>query len=79
MDLHAVIPDLQAEKQILERTIAAMESLTSSEDGHHRSTRGRKSMGEAERRRFSGRMKRYWARETGRSLQAGLPWPLREA
>lgn len=61
MDIQALIRDLQAEKERVDRTIAAMESLTSSGDGHRRSRRGRKSMGEAERRQVSERMRRYWA------------------
>lgn len=61
MDIQALIRDLQAEKQRIERTIAAMESLTSSENGHHKSKRGRKSMGQAERQQVSERMMRYWA------------------
>lgn len=59
MDIQALIRDLQDEKQRIERTIGAMESLTSSQNGHHR--RGRKFMGEAERQEVSERMKKYWA------------------
>lgn len=61
MDLQALIRDLQSELQRVERTIAAMESLTSSENGHHKRKRGRKFMSEAERQQVSERMKRYWA------------------
>ena len=58
MDIQALIRDLQQQKHRLDRTIAAMESLASSSNGHRR---GRKSMGEAERHQVSLRMKRYWA------------------
>lgn len=58
MDLHALIQNFQAEKQRLEQTIAAMESLVSSTNGHRR---GRKFMGQAERQQVSARMRKYWA------------------
>lgn len=59
MDIQAVIRDLKEERQRLAQALVAMESLTSSENGHRH--RGRKFMGEAERQQVSERMKRYWA------------------
>jgi len=58
VDLEAIIRDLQAEKRRLDQSIAAMESLMTS---NHIRRRGRKSMGPAERAEVSKRMKGYWA------------------
>ena len=63
MDLHGTIRELRAQHARLVAAIAELEALAGSRDGaqptHLR--RGRKSMGEAERREVSERMKRYWA------------------
>lgn len=64
MDLTYAITELRAECERLDRAIAQLEALAGSRNGSApvpRSRRGRKSMGEAERREVSERMKRYWA------------------
>jgi hypothetical protein len=61
MDLNRTIADLRAQREKLQAVIKQLEGL----DGtgvKPRSPRGRKSMGEAERRVVSARMKRYWAK-----------------
>ena len=67
MDLRETIRALYAERERIQRTIAAIEVLRDS-DGHMQSPRrrGRKSMGAAERREVSARMKRYWAKRRKR-------------
>ena len=60
MDIHAMIRELYAEKQKLDRTIAALEAMES--DAPPVKRRGRKFMGEEERQRVSERMRRYWAK-----------------
>jgi hypothetical protein len=63
MDLTEIIIGLREECVRLELVIARLEFLAGLSAGvlAKRSTRGRKSMGEAERREVSERMKRYWA------------------
>jgi hypothetical protein len=61
-----ILAMLQQEKQQLEQALATLEQLWSARGepgtiGRVRSTRGRKSMGPAERLEVSARMKRYWA------------------
>jgi hypothetical protein len=63
MDIYAVIRELYAEKERLDRTIATLEEL---QDGaavpaRGGKRRGRKSMNAEERREVSERMKKYWA------------------
>jgi len=61
MSLERAIKELNAEKVQLEAAIASLESLAArgiSDNAPGR--RGRKSMGEAERRVVSARMKKYW-------------------
>jgi hypothetical protein len=76
MDLEKAIEQLYAEKERLERVIAALEELqlsgaSMSQEPRPRSRRGRKSMGAAERLEVSERMKRYWAgRRTEPAAQA---------
>jgi hypothetical protein len=65
MDLEKVLRDLYSEKQELERVIAELEELNRAA---HRfpvvsskpERRGRKQMGELERKEVSERMKAYW-------------------
>lgn len=69
MNLQNIIQELLAEKARLEVTITALESLAATSNGDiaPATRRGRKSMGEDERRAVSERMKRYWAnRRAGR-------------
>ena len=64
MDLTGALKTLYAERDRLVSVIAQLEALAGSSDGRapaRRSTRGRKSMGAAERREVSERMRRYWA------------------
>lgn len=70
MDLNGTIRDLRAEIEKIDAVIAELEALNRSDTRliESRSTRGRKSMGEAERREVSARMKRYW--ETRRNTKS---------
>lgn len=66
MDLYKAIQDLYAEKEKLERVIASLEDLQKAAGGGVPPTgsskrRGRKSMGEDERKEVSARMRKYWA------------------
>jgi len=69
MDLYKTIKDLQEEERRLDVLISMLEGMLarpSSAAAPQR--RGRKSMGEAERREVSRRMKTYWdARKKRRS------------
>ena len=71
MDLYKAIQDLYAEKEKLERVIAALEDLQRASQSssllYVRSPRGRKSMSPAERQEVSARMKRYWAKRRSQS------------
>lgn len=67
MDLYKAIQDLYAEKEKLERIIAALEELQRAAGGTVPAKpkgverRGRKSMNAEERQEVSERMKKYWA------------------
>ena len=64
MDVREALQQLYAEKKRLENVIASLELLVKNSDGEstaQRSRRGRKSMGQEERRKVSERMKKYWA------------------
>jgi hypothetical protein len=63
MDLNQALRELRAHRDRLNATIEQLEELAASSDGSRPAgkRRGRKSMGEAERREVSERMKRYWA------------------
>jgi hypothetical protein len=68
MEYGAIIKSLRVRVEQLERAIGELEALSSPSgtqsdllDQLKVSRRGRKSMGEAERREVSERMKRYWA------------------
>ena len=64
MDLSGAIRELREQHAKLVAAIEQLEALASFSNGTSptpRSTRGRKSMGEAERREVSERMKKYWA------------------
>jgi hypothetical protein len=60
-----MIRSLHAEKEKLERVIAALEELQQHSRplpfGSSSKRRGRKSMGAGERKEVSQRMKKYWA------------------
>ena len=64
MDLSEAIRELREQHAKLVAAIEQLESLAGSSNGNSpvlRSRRGRKSMGAAERREVSERMKKYWA------------------
>ncbi|PWU12016.1 MAG: hypothetical protein C5B51_01685 [Terriglobia bacterium] len=66
MDLRQTLKTLYAERQQLQRTIAALEQLDGSAGTRRGASdnpkkRGRKFMGSAERKQVGERMKRYWA------------------
>jgi len=66
MDLRKVIRSLIEEKNKLDSVIASLQSLEKQEDPARPVTsalgrRGRRAMGQEERRRVSERMKKYWA------------------
>jgi hypothetical protein len=56
VNLHEILAMLRSERDRLERTIKALEQL----EQQPKSGRGRRSMGEAERKAVSERMRRYW-------------------
>ena len=69
MDLLETIRELRAERDRIATTIANMEALNQSGNGTTSmvaARRGRKSMGAAERREVSERMKKYWASQRRR-------------
>lgn len=64
MDYQGLLKGLYAERDRLLSVIAKLEAISGQsnrDDPGRRSRRGRKSMGAAERRAVSERMKRYWA------------------
>lgn len=61
MDLTETLREMRVQRDRLAAAIAALESLNNSDGVAPRSRRGRRSMGETERREVSARMKRYWA------------------
>ena len=61
MDLQKLLQECYRQREILGRAIAMLEELAKPDSGPPRSRRGRKSMGEEERRQVSERMKKYWA------------------
>jgi hypothetical protein len=66
MDVQPTIRILQLEPERVEATIALLEQLQNANGNgtgapHHKSKRGRKSMGSEEREEVSERMKKYWA------------------
>jgi hypothetical protein len=63
MDFIETLRELYAQKEQLGRVIQLLEELQHSLEFSHAGgkRRGRKSMGAAERREVSDRMKRYWA------------------
>jgi hypothetical protein len=69
MDLYKTIKDLQEEERRLDVLISMLEGmLARPSSAAAPKRRGRKSMGEAERREVSRRMKTYWdARKKRRS------------
>jgi hypothetical protein len=66
MDINKLIRELHSEKERLDRVIAALEELESVRNSAipalRLTRRGRKSMGVAERRAVSERMKAYWSK-----------------
>src|SRR5579871_3855216 len=65
MDYQHLIHDLLVQKERLERAIQELERLASQPPKR----RGRKSMGDEERRAVSERMKKYWASRRGSRSQ----------
>ena len=61
VDFVAVLNDLRERKRRLEETILVLEQIQAREPVVSHSGRGRKSMGEEERRAVSQRIKSYWA------------------
>ena len=63
LSLNQMLHELRAERDKVSVVIVQLEELARSDNGVTvpRSRRGRKSMGEAERRVVSERMKLYWA------------------
>jgi hypothetical protein len=66
MDLQHLIQELKAEKNRLDSVIAALEAMQRTESGLAGGPgvpkrRGRKSMGQEERKNVSERMKKHWA------------------
>ena len=59
MDLNQIITDLRARRDRLAEVIAQLKSVNGNRV-QISSRRGRKSIGEAERREVSVRMKHYW-------------------
>ena len=79
MDLRAIIRELMKERERLDELIQFLESAA--QTGYQRprktkpgSRRGRKFMGEAERKMVSERMRGYWAARR-ESAQEPLPTP----
>jgi len=70
MDVYKAIRELQQEKRRLDALIASLESTSKGGSGRRGKTRGRKSMGAAERKAVSQRMVAYWA-----ARRAGRPSP----
>jgi hypothetical protein len=62
MDINAIIRQLHAEKERLDRVISSLEELQggAAVEAPGGKRRGRKSMNAEERREVSERMKRYW-------------------
>jgi hypothetical protein len=61
MDLDKTISDLRVQRDKIDAVIQQLEAMRDGVPMKTHSTRGRKSMGDAERREVSARMKRYWA------------------
>ncbi len=64
MDLYEIIRELHDERKRLDRLIALLErriAMESHSRTRRKSRRGRKFMGEEERKLVSERMRRYWA------------------
>ena len=69
MDLQKTIAELRARRDQLERIIAQLEELQSSDaapGARSQKRRGRKFMGPEEREEVSRRMKTYWANRSKR-------------
>ena len=62
MDYSAAINALRVELEKINHAIAQLESLVSQGTAQLPKRRGRKAMGEAERKQVSERMTRYWAK-----------------
>jgi len=81
MDMEAVLAQLRAERERLERAIADIEQLVAA-NGNRRlpggKRRGRTFMGDAERAEVSKRMRKYWAnwRKVHESPRGAGPNPI---
>jgi hypothetical protein len=71
MDLHDAIRDLQEERDKLTQLIGALEEFKRTGSLPRPSRRGRKTMGEDERKNVSERMKKYWEERKAREPAAG--------
>ncbi len=71
MDLNKAIRDLHEELKKLNEAIAAMEEFQRTGTLPAPRRRGRRSMGDAERRVVSERMRKYWAARRGKKGSAG--------
>ena len=68
MDLTRILQQLYAEKERLLKAIAILDQMIKeSPDSRPRSQRGRKSMGDEERKAVAQRMKRYWTKKREQS------------
>lgn len=82
MDLYHAIRDLRQERDKLTQVIAALEEFQRTGTLPERRKRGRKSMGDAERKAVSDRLKKYWADRHAREAAGAevlmtplAPWP----
>lgn len=63
MNIDEIIASLEREHERIMAALTQLRAIARAQDGsvRQRSTRGRKSMGAAERLQVSARMRRYWA------------------
>lgn len=74
MDLQKIIRELMEERDRVDNLIQSLEGLTGFRDSPGAKRRGRKNMGEAEKREVSERMRKYWAsKREGKSRAANKP------
>lgn len=72
MDLHRAIRELRLELVKLSQVIASLEEFERTGNLPEAPKRGRKSMGEEERKAVSERMKQYWTtRRAGEEAKTG--------
>jgi len=71
MDLYDAIRDLQQERDKLTQLIESLEEFQRTGSLPRPIRRGRKTMGEDERKNVSERMKKYWEERKARDTAAG--------